>query len=82
MVQFLPDLFGLRNILVPGSVLLLAAEGKHDENRAGSVPRNMWAGGASALAATVLTADPVNFSRHGFNRNGLRLATVPVLYRG
>ena len=41
----------------------------------------MWAGGASTLEAAVLAAYPFNFSRHGDNRDGLRLAAVPVLYR-
>ena len=41
----------------------------------------MWAGGASTLETAVFAADPVNFSRHGDNRDGFRLAAVSILYR-
>ena len=79
VVQFLPDLFGLRNILVPGGVLLLAAQKKRCANCISSIGGDMCAGGSSALAATVLAADPFDFSRYGNHRGGLRLAAVSVL---
>lgn len=41
----------------------------------------MRLGGASALAAAVFAADPVNFSRYGNHRYGFCLAAIPVLYR-
>lgn len=41
----------------------------------------MWSGDSSALAASVSAADPFNFPRNGDIRDGLRLATVSILYR-
>ncbi len=66
---------------MPGGVLLLASKAKRGANCIGGISGDMWTGVSSALEAAVLAANPGDISRHGYDRDRLCLAAVPVLYR-